>query len=95
MGCGGCGSRRAPGAVVTTQISAGMKKEGAVMVEYIGKIPTVTLRGPMTNKAYRFGRDNGHAKRWIFQVDMDGMLKRYPSLIRVAEETKKAEPALR
>lgn len=95
MGCGGCGSRRNVGAVPQIAVSGEMKREGAVMVEYIGRPPVVTIVGPITNRRYKFAHDSGHDKRWVYQVDVEGLLKKYSQFVQLAQEELKKEPVLK
>jgi len=95
MGCGGCGSRKAitPSNDISL-VSGEMKREGAVMIEYVGRPQSLTIRGKETNRSYKFGNDAGHKRRWVFQVDAPEILKMAQNF-RVAEESQKAEPVLK
>jgi glycosyltransferase involved in cell wall biosynthesis len=94
MGCGGCGSRKGAQAVSQAQITGETKREGAQMVVYVGRAPTITFVGKATGKRYRFGHDAGHQRRWVFQADIPGLLA-LPQNFRLAEEPPvRMEPVL-
>lgn len=94
MGCGGCGSRKATASMDQALVSGEMKREGAVMVEYVGRPQSLTVRGKTTNTSYKFGNDAGHKRRWVYQVDAPDILK-MGQFFQIAEDMKKAEPVLR
>lgn len=93
MGCGGCTRARAQAANPVV-ITGELKKEGAVLVEYVGRLQTITVRGKETGKNYKFGLDIGHRRRWVWAADSAEIL-RMGQYFKPAGEEKKVEPVLR
>lgn len=95
MGCGGCGSRKNAQAVSQAHVTGETKREGAQLVVYVGRAPTMTFIGKATGKRYRFGHDAGHQRRWVFQVDVPSLLA-LPQNFRLAEAPPvRLEPVLK
>lgn len=84
MPCNGCGKTRKPRAKKQTTNPANEKigikqvdESATVNIEYLGPhVGPVTLRGSITGKEYRFGKDAGHKVRPVDVQDAETLLNR-------------------
>ena len=97
MACGGCGGRRINTSPV---VQSNVRREGTVMVEYIGPQETIHLKShsgafPSGKANYKFGQDSGHKRRWVWAVDLPELLRMDIAgrpMIKVVETEKVERP---
>ncbi len=96
MGCSSCGrggggrastagAARSQSVQSVNQTAA--QESGAVLLEYVGKSAgTRTYKGARSGQMYRFGPDSGHNRKYVYSVDVPGLLAMRD--FRLAEEPK-------
>lgn len=73
MACGGCGKRSVRPATAP-KLQQQAQPEGAVLLEFLGKNATAIYVGKGTGTKYRFGNDQSHKRRFVYDKDVPGFL---------------------